>query len=94
MSILVLDDVCAIASLALFNWLTLDENLLQAIAENNIPFHGKNWKNIQNLLPIGKIFKKNERGEFNFDIENLVNPLTNEPIKKWYEENENYEIYM
>jgi dipeptidyl-peptidase-3 len=39
----------------------------------------------------GKLFRRNEKGEFNFDVENLVNPLTNERIEKWYEENETYE---
>jgi len=39
----------------------------------------------------GKIFKKNEKGEFNFDIDFLINPLTNEKISSWYEENENFE---
>jgi dipeptidyl-peptidase-3 len=38
----------------------------------------------------GKLFRKNLKGQFNFDT-NLINPLNNLPIEKWYEEGENYE---
>lgn len=40
----------------------------------------------------GKLLKKNEMGEFNFDIDNLINPLTGEKVSKYYESNENFEI--
>ena len=39
----------------------------------------------------GKLFRKNEKGEFNFDYENVVNPLTNSLVVSWYEESETYE---
>jgi dipeptidyl-peptidase III len=39
----------------------------------------------------GKLFRKNENGEFNFNHENVINPLTNKLIDSWYEESETYE---
>ena len=39
----------------------------------------------------GKLLRRNSQGVFNFDIEKVINPLTNEKIKMWYEENETYE---
>jgi dipeptidyl-peptidase-3 len=30
----------------------------------------------------GKLFRKNEKGEYNFDIDNVINPLTNNKIEK------------
>ena len=39
----------------------------------------------------GKLFKKDENGNYNFDINNVVNPLTNEKIKSYYLPGETYE---
>jgi dipeptidyl-peptidase-3 len=39
----------------------------------------------------GKLLRRTNQGGFNFDIEKVINPLTNEKIKKWYEENETFE---
>ena len=32
----------------------------------------------------GKLFKINKNGEYNFDKENVINPLTKEKINSWY----------
>lgn len=39
---------------------------------------------------VGKLFVKKADGSFNFDIENVRNPLTGEPITTWYEEHETW----
>ncbi|KAG8233764.1 hypothetical protein J437_LFUL003835, partial [Ladona fulva] len=39
----------------------------------------------------GKKFNRNEKGEFNFDIETVINPLTNEKIKSWFEPGETHD---
>ena len=39
----------------------------------------------------GKLFKVDENGKFNFDIENVINPLSNEKIKSYYLPGETYE---
>ncbi len=39
----------------------------------------------------GKLFKKDENGNYNFDINNVINPLTNEKIKSCYLPGETYE---
>lgn len=39
----------------------------------------------------GKLLRKESNGTFNFDIENLLNPITNERIDKYYIDNETYE---
>jgi len=39
----------------------------------------------------GKLFRKNEKGEFNFDHSSVINPLTNQLIESWYEESETFE---
>ncbi|XP_046658492.1 dipeptidyl peptidase 3 [Homalodisca vitripennis] len=38
----------------------------------------------------GKLLRK-ESGKFNFDEENLINPLTKEKVASWYEEGETYD---
>ncbi|XP_075222805.1 dipeptidyl peptidase 3 isoform X2 [Lycorma delicatula] len=39
----------------------------------------------------GKLFQKSKNGKYNFDVENVINPLTNEKITSWYEEGETYD---
>ena len=39
----------------------------------------------------GKLFKIDEDGNYNFDINNVINPLTNEKIKSYYLPGETYE---
>ena len=39
----------------------------------------------------GKLFKINKNGEYNFDKEKLINPLTKEKINSWYLPDETYE---
>ena len=39
----------------------------------------------------GKLFKINKNGEYNFDKENVINPLTKEKINSWYLPDETYE---
>ena len=39
----------------------------------------------------GKLFKIDENGKYNFDIENVINPLTNEKINSYYLPGETYE---
>ncbi len=41
----------------------------------------------------GKLFTKNEDGTFNFDRNNLKNPLTNELIKTFYDVGKEYTLY-
>ncbi|MGL4948242.1 MAG: dipeptidyl-peptidase 3 family protein, partial [Mycoplasma sp.] len=39
----------------------------------------------------GKLLRKNENGEFNFDHEKLINPLTNKVVDQYYEGSSTYE---
>ena len=39
----------------------------------------------------GKLFKMDENGNFNFDVNKVINPLTNEKIKSYYLPDETYE---
>ena len=39
----------------------------------------------------GKLFKINKNGEYNFDKEKVINPLTKEKINSWYLPDETYE---
>lgn len=39
----------------------------------------------------GKLFRKLNSGEFNFDAETVIDPLTKEKIKSWYEVGETYD---
>ncbi|XP_071446731.1 dipeptidyl peptidase 3 [Hetaerina americana] len=39
----------------------------------------------------GKNFRRDENGKFNFDADSLVDPLTNEKVKSWYEPGETYD---
>ena len=39
----------------------------------------------------GKLFQINKNGEYNFDKENVINPLTKEKINSWYLPDETYE---
>ncbi|KAI7882816.1 dipeptidyl peptidase III [Mucor mucedo] len=38
----------------------------------------------------GKLFTEDEEGQLNFDVESLVNPLTQEPITTWYKPGQNF----
>jgi dipeptidyl-peptidase-3 len=38
----------------------------------------------------GKLFSEDEQGKLNFDIESVINPLTNEPVKTWYKPGQNF----
>lgn len=39
----------------------------------------------------GKLFSVKEDGSFNFEKEKVIDPLTNEPVKKWYGVNETWD---